>query len=39
MSDDPGKMREDARRRLLGRAMVIGMLLLAALYAWVTLVR
>jgi hypothetical protein len=36
MSDDRDKAAEEARRRLLGRAMVIGMLTLAALYAFVT---
>ena len=37
MSEDQDKAaREEARRRLLGRAMVIGLLTLAALYAFVT---
>lgn len=38
MSDDPGKAREEARRRLLGRAMVIGLLALVAVYAIATYV-
>ncbi|HEX5262276.1 MAG TPA: hypothetical protein VFW13_02035 [Phenylobacterium sp.] len=34
--EQQAKTREEARRKLLGRAMVIGMLALAALYAVVT---
>jgi len=36
MSEDPDKAREEARRKLMGRAMVIGLLLLVAVYAVVT---
>ena len=36
MSDDDKAAREAARSKLLGRAMVIGLLALAALYAIVT---
>ena len=33
---NPGEAREEARRKLMGRAMVIGLLSLTALYAMVT---
>lgn len=36
MSEDPEKAREEARRKLVGRAMVVGLLALVALYAIVT---
>jgi hypothetical protein len=39
MSGGPDEAREAARRKLMGRAMVIGILALAALYAIVTFVR
>ena len=32
-TDGPAKAREDARRKLMGRAMVIGFLALVAVYA------
>jgi hypothetical protein len=38
VSEDPDKAREEARNRLLGRAMVIGLLLLVAVYALATFV-
>ena len=34
--DDPSKDREEARRKLMGRAMVIGLLTLVAIYAIAT---
>jgi hypothetical protein len=36
VSEDQDKAREEARRKLIGRAMVIGLLALVALYAVVT---
>lgn len=33
MSNDPDEAREAARRKLVGRAMVIGLVLLVAVYA------
>ena len=39
MSEDPDKARQDSRNRLLGRAMVIGLLLLVAAYVLATFVR
>jgi hypothetical protein len=33
MSDDDPQAREEARRKLIGRAMVIGLLVLVAIYA------
>lgn len=33
MNDAPQDDREDARRKLIGRAMVIGLLILVAVYA------
>ena len=38
MSENPDDPREEARRKLLGRAMVIGLLLLVAVYAVATFV-
>jgi hypothetical protein len=39
MSEDPDKVREEARRKWFGRAMVIALLLLVAVYALATFVR
>ena len=39
MSEDPDKARQDARNRVLGRAMVIGLLALVAAYVLATFVR
>jgi hypothetical protein len=36
MPDDPSAIREAARRKLVGRAMVIGLLVLVAVYALFT---
>jgi hypothetical protein len=33
MSDPQDKAREEARRKLMGRAMIVGFLLLVAVYA------
>jgi hypothetical protein len=39
MSDDPEKTREDARKRLIGRAVVVGFVVLVAAYVLATFVR
>jgi hypothetical protein len=39
VSEDPDKARQDARNRLLGRAMIVGFLVLVAAYVLATFVR
>jgi hypothetical protein len=39
MSEDPEKGREEARKRLFGRAMVLALLALVAAYVLATFVR
>jgi len=39
MSEDPEKAKRDASNKLLGRAVVIGFLVLVAVYALATFVR
>jgi hypothetical protein len=39
VSEDPDRARHDARNRLLGRAVVIGLLLLVLVYVLATFVR